>query len=234
MNQIGFLDSGTIRGLLIAAVGLIGAIAGLFGVNEQIFNERGAHVVDMLSALIAAVGIIYAAHQRATKPNPPITDGAAEKTAERVSTESQMKSHWIVGMMVLLFAIALTGCSGTRLFYKQTDVIGTPSAYAKAVLEHHNAIGTQIVSLTKNPTVSAQSKDALRAGYRKTVCDAGEISAGALTSDCHAGPSYQLDRAIKAYESVANAKTEEDLQVAVLQLTPLVTELVNLIAAGVK
>lgn len=233
MNQIGFLDSGTIRGLLIAAVGLAGAIAGLFGVNEQLFNERAAHVVDALSAFIAVAGIVYAAYQRATKPNPPITDAAAAKTADRISDETKISSHWIVGVIVVIIAIMLAGCSGTRLFYRQADASGTPSAYAKAVLEHHNAIGTQIVSISKDPTVSAQSKDALKEGYRKTVCDSAELASGTLTGDCRAGPSYQLDRAIKAYESVANANTQEDLQVAVLQLTPLVTELVNLIA-GVK
>lgn len=129
--------------------------------------------------------------------------------------------------------IALAGCSGTKAFYQEAASIGTPTAYPKAVLEHHNAIGAQIVAVSKDPTVSAQSKDALKDGYRKTVCDSTELAAGTLTGDCHGGPSYQLDRAIKAYESVANANTQEDLQAAVLQLTPLVTALVNLIA-GVK
>jgi hypothetical protein len=233
MNQIGFLDSGVIRGLLIATLGLAGAIAGLFGINEQLFNEKGAHLVDMLSAFIAAAGLIYAAHQRATKPNPPITDGAAEKTAARIDSEKAVSSHWLVGILLFLVAIALTGCSGTRLFYKQAAAMGTPTAYPKAVLEHHNAIGRELVVLVKDPSVSTQSKEALKDVYRKTVCSASEISSGALTVDCHAGPSYQLDTAIKAYESVANAKTQEDLQAAVLQLTPLVTGLINLIA-GVK
>jgi hypothetical protein len=135
--------------------------------------------------------------------------------------------------LAILTTFSLAGCSGTRLFYKQAADMGTPTAYPKAVLEHHNAIGRQIVALSKDATVSAPSKDALRDGYRKTVCGSAELAAGVLTGDCHAGPSYQLDTAIKAYESVANANTEEDLQAAVLQLTPLVTGLVNLIA-GVK
>lgn len=130
-------------------------------------------------------------------------------------------------------AVLVSACSGTKLFYRQAEAIGTPTAYAKAVVEHHNAIGTQIVALTNNPSVSAQSKQALKNGYRVTVCSKSEMSSGVLTKDCAGGPSYQLDKAIRSYESVANAQTEADVQAAILQLTPLISQLINIIA-GVK
>jgi hypothetical protein len=77
------LQSGVIRGLLVAAVGLLGSILGLFGVSEVAFAAKGAQVVDALSNFLIASGVAYATYARVALPTPPITEGAAAATVAR-------------------------------------------------------------------------------------------------------------------------------------------------------
>jgi hypothetical protein len=73
LTAIAWYDAGTMRALLVAAVGLIGVIASLFGVDEALFSAKAAKVVDALSTLIAVGGVVWAGIARARKPTPPIT-----------------------------------------------------------------------------------------------------------------------------------------------------------------
>lgn len=157
--------------------------------------------------------------------------GRATQTVAGETTTGQARSPWYASVIAFLIVIAvlLGGCSGTKAFYRQAQ---TPTQYAKAILEHHNAIGLQVATLLNNQGLSEQSKEKVRAGYRLTVCDEREIASGTPTASCVNGASYDLDAAIRAYESVANAQTDADLQAAVLALTPLVTHLINAIAGS--
>lgn len=120
--------------------------------------------------------------------------------------------------------LALAGCSGAKLLYGHAK---TPPQYAKAVLTHHNALGTQVADLLGDPTVSASSKTKLRDAYRVTVCDSKERSQGTPTASCIKGPSYALDEAVRAYEAARDAKTEAEITAAVERLVPLLTGLIN-------
>lgn len=73
LTAIPWWDAGTMRALLVAAVGLIGVIASLFGVDEALFSEKAGKVVDALSTLIAVGGVVWAGIARTRQPTPPVT-----------------------------------------------------------------------------------------------------------------------------------------------------------------
>lgn len=125
---------------------------------------------------------------------------------------------------LLLGLLLLAGCGGTRAVY---DLAKTPPQYAKAVLLHHNAIGSQVADLRGDPAVSEQSKARLLEGYRLTVCSAAERTQDTPTASCADGPSQSLEAAARAYEATANAQTEADLQKAVDSLVGLLVKLIN-------
>lgn len=72
LTGIAWYDAGTMRALLVAAVGLIGIIASLFGVDEALFSAKSAKIVDALSTLITLGGVVWASIARARQPTPPI------------------------------------------------------------------------------------------------------------------------------------------------------------------
>jgi hypothetical protein len=134
-----------------------------------------------------------------------------------------MRKLAFVYFTYLLMAAVLAGCSGTKAVYQQAK---TPTQYAKAVLLHHNAIGSQVADLRGDPAVSESSKAALLQGYRVTVCSQEERSQDTPTASCADGPAQNLEAAAQAYESLATAQTEAELQKAV---DALVGQLVTLI-----
>ena len=89
LTAIAWYNAGTMRALLVAAAGLIGVIASLFGVDEALFSDKAAKVVDALSTLIAVGGVVWASIARARQPTPPIklTQASADlHNAENPST----------------------------------------------------------------------------------------------------------------------------------------------------
>lgn len=93
MNEIiPFLASQVIRALLVAGAGLIGVILSFFGVDEKLFSEQAAKVIDALSVFLAAAGVVWAAWARAKLPTPPITQAAAEKTAQKAAESEQKQT----------------------------------------------------------------------------------------------------------------------------------------------
>ena len=87
MNQIFWLDSAVMRALLVATAGVIGVLLSFFGVDEALFSEKAARLIDALSILLTAGGVAWAAYARAKLPTPPITDKAVERTAVREQQE---------------------------------------------------------------------------------------------------------------------------------------------------
>lgn len=73
LTAIPWWDAGTMRALLLAAVGLIGVIASLFGVDEALFSAKAGKIVDALSTLIAVGGVVWAGIARTRQPTPPVT-----------------------------------------------------------------------------------------------------------------------------------------------------------------
>lgn len=127
-------------------------------------------------------------------------------------------------LIVPLIALLLVGCAGTKAVY---GLAKTPPQYAKAVLLHHNALGSEVADLRADPMVSEPSKAALLTGYRATVCSAAERSSNAQTADCKDGAAQHLEAAARAYEKAANATTEDELQEAIDELVGLIATLVE-------
>ena len=107
--------------------------------------------------------------------------------------------------LILAAAVTLTACSGTRALYSNAE---TPVQFAKAALQHHNAVGLEVANLVADPEVSASTKEQLRTAYRTTVCSSAELQAGDATADCNEGPAYKADDAIRAYELAGSAQSE--------------------------
>jgi hypothetical protein len=85
LEKIAKLDSLVLRGLAVALIGLIGKILALFGLDEMVFSTKASEIVDALLTLITAAGVLYAAHARINKPNPPLSDAAVLKTQQMVN-----------------------------------------------------------------------------------------------------------------------------------------------------
>lgn len=120
----------------------------------------------------------------------------------------------------------VAACTGTRQVYELAD---TPPEFAKAVLLHHNALGTEVARLVADPAVSERAKRELREAYRATVCSSDELAAATPTADCDEGPAYRTDAAILAYEAAADAESEQEVTEAAEAFVPLVTALLDAI-----
>lgn len=130
--------------------------------------------------------------------------------------------------VMIALALCLSGCtlfqenSGTRRVFDMAE--GTAET-AKASLELHNAVGEWMAGMIENRAVSEATKSEVRRLYRPTVCSKDEIDIGTKTEECDDGPSYQADKAIKAFEAVQNAQTAEELRVATNAFVPLLVDL---------
>jgi hypothetical protein len=84
LEKIAKLDSLVLRGLAVALIGLIGKILALAGVDEMLFSAKASEIVDAVLTVITAAGVLYAAHARINKPNPPLSDAAVVKTQQMI------------------------------------------------------------------------------------------------------------------------------------------------------
>lgn len=131
---------------------------------------------------------------------------------------------------LLGFLLVLAGCAGQRAFHKEVKEIGTPTAYAKGLLDEHNVIGKQIVALKNDLGVSEASKTTLTNLYRKSVCSDEERTQAVDTGSCDEGPTYVADSAIRAYEQLASATSEAEMQAAADALALLIADLLTAIS----
>ncbi len=73
LTAIAWYDAGTMRALIVSAVGLVGIIASLFGADEALFDAKAPHIIDALSTIVTLGGVIWAGISRSRQPTPPIT-----------------------------------------------------------------------------------------------------------------------------------------------------------------
>jgi hypothetical protein len=92
MTAIAWYDAATMRALLVAGAGLAGVIASLFGVDEALFSEKAAKVVDALSTFIALGGVVWAGIARARKPTPPIKLSQARADEHNANLPPEIKA----------------------------------------------------------------------------------------------------------------------------------------------
>jgi hypothetical protein len=84
LEKISKLDSAVLRALLVAFVGLVGAILRAFGVGSEMFDKSAMELVDQVMLFITACAVLYAAYARISKPNPPLSDRAVTETQRLV------------------------------------------------------------------------------------------------------------------------------------------------------
>ncbi len=167
LQKIFALESGVIRGLLVAVVGLLVPIAGLFGVDTTALGAKAGPIVDGLSTLFIAAGLVYAGWARATKPNPPITDTAVAKTSERLEKEQQggfvrVALLSMLAVVALAAAVALPGCQGTKAAYQAAE---SPDEVAFVVAEHYASAVKEAADIA--PSAPAAAVRALQDADRR-------------------------------------------------------------------
>ncbi len=161
MNQIGLLDSQVIRAALVALVGLLGLILSFFGVGEAAFSEKALKLVDAALLLITTGSVLWAAHARATKPTPPITDGAVAKT--EAMTLKQGGYARPAMLAVLLVAATFAGCVGTKAAFE--EAARSPDAAADTayvIAEQYSATLDQALAIVANPATPPAVKAAIK------------------------------------------------------------------------
>lgn len=72
-TPIWWLEAGVLKGVIAAAITLIGLIASAFGADEAIFGAQAAKAVDPILTLLNFGSLAYIAWQRTKKPTPPVT-----------------------------------------------------------------------------------------------------------------------------------------------------------------
>lgn len=118
------LDSGTIRGLIVATIPLLVLIGSLFGVDEAVFKASLEGWGEKLVALVSLAGVAWAAYARVFKPTPPLTEQAAQATQamlqKQASPPAGKQGGFVrAGMLALILALSvalpaivgLQGCS---------------------------------------------------------------------------------------------------------------------------
>lgn len=72
-TPIWWLEAGVLRGVIAAAIALVGLIASAFGADEALLGEQLAKAVDPILTLANFAALGYIAWQRTKKPTPPVT-----------------------------------------------------------------------------------------------------------------------------------------------------------------
>lgn len=214
LEKIAKLDAAVIKALLLAFVGLIGVVAGLFGVDEVAFGAKASRLVDSISTLLIAGGLAWAAYARVNLPTPPISDKAVQKTRELVSKQGGFVRLLLLAALLGLGAIAVTlsGCAGTRAAYAAAD---TPSDYALVVLEQYDAVLVEANRLKASGRISVTTLAAIRA------------------ADLKAQPFIDTIRPLqKAYESTHDSADAAALQKSVNDAIVAVAELIRTVKSA--
>jgi len=112
------LDSGTVRGLIVATIPLLVLIASFFGVDEALFQAKLEGWGEKIVALVSLLGVAWAAYARVFKPTPPLTEKAAQATQTMAQEQERRRQGGYIraGMLALILALtailaALPGCA---------------------------------------------------------------------------------------------------------------------------
>lgn len=96
LEKIALLDSRVVRALLVAFVGLVGAVLRAFGVGSDLFEKATMEIIDQVMLCLTALTVLYAAYARVTKPNPPLSDAAVNET-KRLVDEGKLQTSTVEG-----------------------------------------------------------------------------------------------------------------------------------------
>lgn len=207
MEKIPWLDSGIIRGGLLALGALIGLLASMFGVDEAMFAAKWTRAIDPILTIVATVATLYIMWKRSHSVTPPITDTAKAKTDERIEqtkTVSKETGHAQRDLLisiatfisvVLLIGIVMSsaGCGGTLRAYQQADTL---EDQAKVLGEHYNSLQREAIAL--KAIVPANALKAMQRGDKEAA-----VAVVAVL------------RASEAYREGQSAQTQLELQQAI-------------------
>lgn len=242
LKIIATMDSLVIRALLVALAGLIGMVLSYFGVDAALFGAKAEGLVDALLLVLTAGGVFYAAYARATRPNPPLTERAVEKTIEMVRA-GKLESVAVppkqggfarVAFLALVAGLALGGlslsaCTGTRAAYKAAQD-ADDTAYV--VTRHYRSILREAADLKDSGTLSGSALAALRnAEQIATPIVIGDEATGQVGLRVLA-KTYADARA--AYDEAVNADTREALDAANAKLSQAVNDAMRAVAGFLR
>lgn len=232
LEKIAKLDAAVVRALLVAVVGLIGTILSFFGVDEAAFGEKGQRLVDGISTLLIAAGVFWAMYARINQPTPPLSDTAVAKTQQLLAQGKLQERKSAQGgfarplMLALLLAIAVpvvatsSGCAGTRAAYSEAQ---SPDEYAYVITEHYASLVREAADLKERQTTP---RDAVEAMQR------AELAARPLILGGDNPPSPGLRDLAESYSAVRDAKSEQDLQLAIDRAVLKIADLIRAVKAA--
>ncbi len=170
LKVIGLLNAGTIRGLLVAIVPLVVLIGSLFGLDQAVFQASLDGWVEKAVAIVAALGVAYAAYGRIFNPTPPLTETAAAKTAELLKKQGG-RAH--VGMLLMLAACAtaFVGCANMNPFAHAK----TPLDHAHVALRSLETAQEEALVLVRSPSIPDAAKVVLKKASQDATVAATEL-----------------------------------------------------------
>lgn len=149
MNQIGLLESGVIRGLLVALGSLLALVATKLGFTFD--DAFYAQLVDAVLMLLIAGSTLYAAWMRARKANPPITGAAIAATQER-EIQEKLEREGGFARVGLLAGVAVLGLLGACAF------LGVPTAKS---FNERLAVGYSTVTTVRQTATTLVQDDVI-------------------------------------------------------------------------
>jgi hypothetical protein len=225
LEKIGLLESHTMRGLLVALVAFLGVAASLlFHVDEKLFNQDGAKLIDAFMTLFTLASLVYAGHARATRASPPLTNAAVEANQDLAKRQAGDKQQGFA-RLALLFVLGITGlsltaCVGTQAAYKAAKTL-PDEAYV--IAEHYSIVVKEAADLAQNPGTPAEVRDALK----KADAAVKPFVVGDPVSH-----SPGLRDLANAYRATESAQTQSQLQEAVNQAVTALSNFINAVKAA--
>lgn len=232
LEKIAKLDAAVVRALLVAVVGLIGTVLSFFGIDEAAFGEKGGRLVDGISTLLIAAGVFWAMYARINQPTPPLSDNAVAKTQQLIAQgklqETKPPQGGFVRPLMLAFLLGLavpmvamvSGCAGTRAAYQEAQ---SPDEYAFVITEHYAALVKEAADLKERPTTPREAVEAMQRA---------ELAARPLILGGDRPPSPGLRDLAETYSAVRDAKSEQDLQLAIDRAVLKIADLVRAVKAA--
>lgn len=122
------LDSGTVRGLIVATIPLLVLIASFFGVDEALFQAKLEGWGEKLVSFVTLFGIAWAAYARVFKPTPPLSEKAAQATQAMLQEQERSRQGGFVRAGMLALMLALSVALPATLTLSGCATVGFPAA----------------------------------------------------------------------------------------------------------
>ncbi len=212
---------------------LIGSLVTLFGIQTGGI-DIDATVGSIMAGVAAVVGVVTIL-TRIFKPAPNLSQTAAAKEVELVRSgeipaQNPAQRGFVRSTFILLVALfagvcaiaslTLPGCAGTQSAYRAAQSL-EDTAYV--VTEHYAIVLSEATAIASQPETPPEVKEALK----KAAAAVQPIVRG---DPANGQPSLQ--ELAQRYQSVRDAKTEADLQLAVNRALATLASFINAVKAA--